>query len=418
MNNMKYLDELKIARKSLKTNKIRTILSIFSIIIGIAVVTIVISAGESLEKLIYSQMESFGSNIIQTEIKVPGTQHASSDNASGLARGITITTLKDGDRKAIIKLKNIKRAYSMLMGQELLSWQGNINRTNVFAVTSDFIKIDSAKLYVGRFFSEEEDNSLDRLIILGSKVKEDLFGNSDALGENVKIKKMNFKVIGVMEERGSTFGFDMDNFIYLPLQTTQKLIMGIDYVTAITSEMIDSLKEKETVESVVSLMRRRHNISNPNRDDFGVMAMTDAKEIMSNVVGGVKLLLLALAIISLVVGGVGIMNIMYVSVAERKFEIGLRKAVGSSKKQIMNQFIIEAIFVTFLGGLGGIILGFFITYLIYFIANYINFDWPFSFSLFGMILSLIFSISIGFIFGLRPAKKASELNPVEALRND
>ncbi len=247
MNNMKYLDELKIARKSLKTNKIRTILSIFSIIIGIAVVTIVISAGESLEKLIYSQMESFGSNIIQTEIKVPGTQHASSDNASGLARGITITTLKDGDRKAIIKLKNIKRAYSMLMGQELLSWQGNINRTNVFAVTSDFIKIDSAKLYVGRFFSEEEDNSLDRLIILGSKVKEDLFGNSDALGENVKIKKMNFKVIGVMEERGSTFGFDMDNFIYLPLQTTQKLIMGIDYVTAITSEMIDSLKEKETV---------------------------------------------------------------------------------------------------------------------------------------------------------------------------
>ena len=338
MNNMKYLDEFKIARKSLKTNKIRTILSIFSIIIGIAVVTIVISAGESLEKLIYSQMESFGSNIIQTEIKVPGTEHASRDNASGLARGITITTLKDSDRKAIIKLKNIKRAYSMLMGQELLSWQGNINRTNVFAVTSDFIKIDSAKLYVGRFFTEEEDNSLDRLIILGSKVKENLFGNSDALNNTVKIKKINFKVIGVMEERGSTFGFDMDNFVYLPLQTTQKLIMGIDYVTAITSEMIDSSKEKETVESMVSLIRRRHDISNPNRDDFGVMAMTDAKEVMSNVVGGVKLLLLALAIISLVVGGVGIMNIMYVSVIERKFEIGLRKAVGSSKKKIMNQF--------------------------------------------------------------------------------
>ena len=158
---MKYLDELKIARKSLKTNKIRTILSIFSIIIGIAVVTIVISAGESLEKLIYSQMEGFGSNIIQTEIKVPGTKHFSRDNASGLARGITITTLKDSDRKAIIKLKNIKRAYSMLMGQELLSWQGNINRTNIFSVTSDFIKIDSAKLYVGWFFTEEEDNSLD-----------------------------------------------------------------------------------------------------------------------------------------------------------------------------------------------------------------------------------------------------------------
>ncbi len=408
----------KIAIKALKTNKIRTILSVFSIIIGIVVMILVTSAGQSLEKLIYTQMESYGTNIVQIEIKIPGTKHASTANAAGMAKGIVITTLKDTDRNAIVKLDNISQAYSGVLGQDLLSWQGNINKSNIFGITSDFIKIDTAEVKEGRFFTQEEEDSLSKVVILGSSVKEDLFSSSIAIGENVKINRMNFKVIGVMEERGGSFGFDMDNLVYMPLQTTQKLILGIDYVSWISAEMIDTEKEEQTVDSINHILRDRHDISNPNRDDFGVMSMSDAQEMMDNIIGGITLLLVALAIISLLVGGVGIMNIMYVSVAERTFEIGLRKSVGASKKDILKQFLTEGVIITFLGGVLGVFFGIVLTYLIYFVAVYYDFDWPFTVSTVGIVTALIFSILIGLIFSLRPAKKAAELNPMQALRKE
>ena len=229
---------------------------------------------------------------------------------------------------------------------------------------------------------------------------------------------MNFKVIGVMEERGGSFGFDMDNLVYMPLQTTQKLILGIDYVSWISAEMIDTEKEEQTVDSINHILRDRHDISNPNRDDFGVMSMSDAQEMMDNIIGGITLLLVALAIISLLVGGVGIMNIMYVSVAERTFEIGLRKSVGASKKDILKQFLTEGVIITFLGGVLGVFFGIVLTYLIYFVAVYYDFDWPFTVSTVGIVTALIFSILIGLIFSLRPAKKAAELNPMQALRKE
>ena len=408
----------KIAIKALKTNKIRTILSVFSIIIGIVVMILVTSAGQSLEKLIYTQMESYGTNIVQIEIKIPGTKHASTANAAGMAKGIVITTLKDTDRNAIVKLDNISQAYSGVLGQDLLSWQGNINKSNIFGITSDFIKIDTAEVKEGRFFTQEEEDSLSKVVILGSSVKEDLFSSSIAIGENVKINRMNFKVIGVMEERGGSFGFDMDNLVYMPLQTTQKLILGIDYVSWISAEMIDTEKEEQTVDSINHILRDRHDISNPNRDDFGVMSMSDAQEMMDNIIGGITLLLAALAIISLLVGGVGIMNIMYVSVAERTFEIGLRKSVGASKKDILKQFLTEGVIITFLGGVLGVFFGIVLTYLIYFVAVYYDFDWPFTVSTVGIVTALIISILIGLIFSLRPAKKAAELNPMQALRKE
>lgn len=418
MNNMKYNKEFKIAIKSLKTNKVRSVLSVLSIIIGILVVIVVISTGGSLKKIVNSQMESFGSNIIQTEVKIPGTSQASMGNVGGMAKGILITTLKDSDRKAILKLPYIDKAYSAVIGQKILSWRDNINRTNIFFVTNEFIDIDQTEISNGRFFSKEENESLAKVVVLGHQVKEDLFGNSDALNQTIKIDKKNFKVIGIAKPRGEVFGFDMDDLVYIPLETGQRLLLGIDYVSYISSEINNTSKEEETVDAISHLLRERHNISNPDRDDFAVVSMTEAKEMMDNVIGGITLLLIALAFISLIVGGVGIMNIMYVSVSERVFEIGLRKAVGSTKKDILNQFLIESIIITLLGGIGGVLLGFIITYLIYLIALYNSFSWYLSFSLFSIILSLSFSIIVGIVFGIRPAKKASELNPIQALRKE
>ena len=334
------------------------------------------------------------------------------------AQGVEITTLTLNDKEAIEDLPYIKQSYAVLTGQELLSWQGNISKALIYAVSSEFIDIDSSEIDQGRFYTQEEDESLAKVIVLGSGIKEDIFGASDAVGQNVKINKTSYKVIGTMQPRGAVFFFDMDDMVYIPIQTTQKLLLGVNYVAAITSQMADVSQEDEAVDAMVALLRERHDISNPDRDDFEVMSMADAQELMSSILGGVTLLLIALAGVSLVVGGVGIMNIMYATVAERTFEIGLRKAVGSTKADIMKQFLIESLVVTFLGGAGGVLLGLLITYLVSLAANLTGFEWAFTWSIGGVLLSLGFSMAIGLIFGLYPAKKAANLNPITALRKD
>ncbi|PWB39017.1 MAG: multidrug ABC transporter substrate-binding protein [Parcubacteria group bacterium] len=407
-------NSLAIARAAIKKNRIRTVLTILGVVIGIASVTIIISSGDSMKKLVFGQVASFGSDFIQTEPRVP----QSSGGMFAQAQGVVITTLKESDRQAILKLPYISEAYTALITQDMLSWQGQLSKSMIYGVSPEYIDIDQGKLGQGRFFTKEEDSNLDRVVVLGSKVKQDLFGESNAVGQNVKIKQMNFKVVGVMEPRGTVFFFNMDQLVFIPIQTVQKLMMGVDYVQAITSQLSDPSKEAETVDAIRQLLRERHSISDPSRDDFQVASMAEAKGILDSIIGAVTLLLVALAAISLVVGGVGIMNIMYASVAERTFEIGLRKSVGATKKDIMAQFLSEAVIKTFLGGAIGVILGIGVTYLVYLIANYYAFDWPFALSLNGIVLAIVFSVTVGLIFGLYPARKAANLDPITALRKE
>jgi len=411
---LKLINTFQIAIKALTRSKVRTFLTVLGVLVGISSVTIIISAGDSVEELIFKQVESFGSNYIQTEVRVP----QGSGGTMSQAQGVVISTLKEKDRQDFLELENIDKAYGSVMTQDVISWQGELNKVMIYGVGPDYIDIDTTEIDQGRFYTEEEDDGLARVIVLGSKVKEDLFGASEAIGQNVKINKNSFRVIGVAKPRGTIFTFDLDDIAYVPVQTAQNVLMGIDYLSTITSQMKDPSKEDETADQMRQILRENHDIDDPTKDDFEVMSATEAKELMSTILGGVTILLVVLAGLSLIVGGVGIMNIMYATVAERTFEIGLRKAVGASPKSILNQFLIEAIMITSLGGFFGIILGVIVIYLVYLIANYYNMDWPFSLSWGGVLLAIGFSVVVGLVFGLYPARKASQLDPITALRKE
>jgi len=271
----------------------------------------------------------------------------------------------------------------------------------------------------GRFFTDEEDKSLAKVAVLGNELKQILFGDEDAIGKEIKVKKGNYRVIGVLNQKGSAAFLNFDQMIFLPLRTTQKLMMGIDYVTFIFVQVYNNDIASATANEITAIMREQHDLtdSDPNKDDFAITTQAEAMDILDTVTGAITLLLIAIAGISLVVGGVGIMNIMYVSVAERTFEIGLRKAVGAKKEDILIQFLMEAIFITFSGGILGILVGVGISILITVIAGVLGFNWSFSFTPFYFILACGVSILVGLISGLYPARNAADLDPIVALRN-
>lgn len=411
---MKIVNIFNIALRALSRSKIRTFLTVLGVLVGISSVTIIISAFDSVESLIYKQIEGFGSNYIQTEVRVP----KGSGGSTSMVQGVVISTMKEKDRQDFLALDNIDKAYGAVITQDVISWQGEIKKVMIYGVSSEYVDIDTTEVEEGRFFTEEEDNSKARVIVIGPQIKEDLFGQGDAIGQNVKINKTNFRVVGVTKARGVVLTLNFDEMVYIPVQTVQTSLMGIDYLQAITSQMIDGSKEEETMYEMRQILRENHDIDNPEKDDFEVMSATQAKEMMGTILYALKIMLVVLAGLSLVVGGVGIMNIMYATVAERTFEIGLRKAVGASPKSILEQFLIESIIITFLGGVGGIILGIIVIYGVYLGANYYGMDWPFALSWVGIVIAIVFSVAVGLIFGIYPARKAAALDPITALRRE
>lgn len=408
---------LNIAIKSLTKSKLRTFLTVVGIVIGIAAVIIVMSAGEGLKGQITSQLEAFGTNVIQIEPKIPSTSHVSSENAMTQAQGVQITTLKREDGEEIGGLKNIDNYYSAVMDQEIVSYLDTNKIVMIFGTEAAFIDMDKSDVVQGRFFSDEEDASLSRVVVLGGKLANSLFGNQNPIDQQIKIGKNQFKVIGVIGERGNAMGvLDFDNAAYVPLQTLQKIVMGIDHVQWITVQMKDSKFESETAADIIQLLRDRHDISDPKYDDFSVMTMTEMRDMIDTIFNAITLLLIALAGISLLVGGVGIMNIMYVSVSERTFEIGLRKAVGAKRSQVLWQFLFEAIIVTLLGGIIGIAIGLLTSWLISFIAGQLGFSWSFILPPQSIAIAFGFCGAVGIIFGYYPAKQAAEMDVINALR--
>jgi len=410
---------IEIAKDAILRHRLRAVLTILGITVGITAVIVVLSAGKAIEFFITSQVTQFGTDWIQVEVKIPATSHTSVENAGGMAQGITITTMKEKDAVEIQKNSNIKDVYASSVGQEVVSVEDKNKISMIFGVTEGFQRVDTGTIAEGRFFTDAEDKGLARVVVLGSKLKDTLFGDQDAVGQNIKIKKYNFKIIGVMAERGSAGIFSMDDMIIMPLRSLHKLILGIDYVSFILATMNDKSLGPETVDDLTFLMREQHDITDPRLDDFAITTADQAMDMLAVITGAIKILLFALACISLVVGGVGIMNVMYVSVAERTFEIGLRKALGAKNHDILNQFLTEAVIITFLGGIVGIILGVFLTWLISFVAKtFLNFDWQFYFSFLYLLLASGISIFVGLVSGIYPAKTAASLDPIVALRKE
>ena len=268
----------------------------------------------------------------------------------------------------------------------------------------------------GAFFTQGDEAGAAQVVVIGAGVKKSFFGEGDAVGKNIKIKSQSYRVIGVVKERGTAGFFNFDDAIYIPLKTLNKKLMGIDYVQFITFKVKDTSRIEETTVDIREVMRREHDITDPSKEDFSVMSATEGKEMIDKVFGTINYLLLALTSISLIVGGVGIMNVMYVAVTERTHEIGLRKAVGASKSGILRQFLFEAIIVTLLGGAVGIVLGIAATYLLNSFLVRLGFFLQFSVPASTILVAVGFSTATGIIFGMYPAWKASQLSPIEALR--
>jgi putative ABC transport system permease protein len=412
------INSIKFATKSLKTNFSRSILAILGVVIGISAVIIVMSAGDGLKGFIKGQIEVFGSDTVEIEVKVPNTKHTSSENATSMVSGVSVTTFKNSDLDEIRKLDNIEAIYGGQLGQDLVSYKNIIKKLTLFSIESGFTRVDKSNLEAGRFFSRDEDFSLKQVAVLGSKAKDKLFGDEDPIGKEIKIGKLKFKVIGTIESRGSVGFFDLDDQIFIPLRTYQKKIAGTDYMQFAFAKVRDINYLDSITEELRFVMRKLHHTEDLNSDDFAVVSMTEASKMMDVVIRGIIILLISLVGISLMVGGVNIMNIMYVSVVERTFEIGLRKAVGARGQDIMRQFLWEAIIITLIGGIIGVFFGVVISFIIFYFASLRGFKYDFTIPINAIIISLSFSMLVGLIFGIYPARKASKLDPITALTKE
>jgi len=401
---------------ALMRQKLRTILTIFALSIGIASVVMIMSAGAGLKTMVLSEMDIYSPNTLNIEVRVPAKGETGS--AMGMATGITITTLKNSDMEEIGKHKNIDAVYNYVTSQQIIKYQQETKKAIIFGYGAAAPKVEKIEFAEGRFYTEEEESSLSQVVVLGSAVKERLFGDDQAVGKIIFMRGKSFRVVGVLVKRGASFGFDFDNIVYVPAKTVQKRMLGTDYSIGINARVIDMSKINQTKEDIEYLLRERHDIITEGNDDFKVTTMDEIRQTMETIVGGITLLLIALVCISLIVGGVGITNIMYVSVTERTFEIGLRKAVGAKKNDVLWQFLLEAIFLTFSGGVLGVIVGFVLSYFVYCVATNYGLNWSFSVSISSIILALSFSTIVGLFFGVYPARKAAHLQAVDALRRE
>lgn len=423
----KIIISIKLAVRNLYRNKIRTSLALLGIVIGVTSVILILSLGNGLQGFVVAQVESFGTDIVQIEVKVPQTSQTSSQNVGSMVGGTQITTLKIDEMEDVAKLNNVGAWYGGILGQQIANKEDKNKQSFIFGVTAGMIEADSgAKIELGSFFMDEDDRDLKQVAVLGSKVRDYFFPNENAVGESLKIGGKKYKILGVLDERGVTGPFDFNEVIFLPVRTVQKKIMGIDHIQFAIFKIKDMTLVDQTMEEIRSVMRDKHNIEYDNEkdkksgisDDFAVVSIAEAKDILDKVFVILDALLISLASISLVVGGVGIMNVMYVAVTERTQEIGLRKSVGARKIDILLQFIFESIFLTLLGGIIGVIIGISLSILAtHLIGNY-GYNVVFNVTGMSVFVAVGFSALVGIVFGFYPAKRASQLTPSEALRKE
>ncbi|MFB2896244.1 ABC transporter permease [Aerosakkonemataceae cyanobacterium BLCC-F50] len=401
-----------IATEALWSNKLRTGLTMLGVVIGIGSVTSITSIGQGIQKNVGQQIQSLGTDVLQV---MPGA--ARSGNIVQGAGSISTLTLEDA--KAIAKGAPSAKIVSATLQRSAQVVYGDTNtNTTVYGADLNYPEARNTHPQSGRYFTQEELDRSVQVAVLGSTVQHKLFGNASGLGEKIRIQGGIYRVIGVMESKGSQGPFDRDDAIFIPLTTMSSRLVGNNALRGVSVNTIwikgenqESLTAAQF--QVTNILRLRHNIYNPNNDDFRIMNQADLISTFSNVIGILTILVVAIASISLIVGGIGIANIMLVSVVERTREIGIRKALGASNSAILTQFLIEAVSISTIGGVIGAGSG----VLIAFVCS-LTFGFPFVVSSGSIIIGFGLSMIVGLTAGVIPARNAAKLDPIAALRSD
>ena len=399
-------DHLRQAFFSITSHKMRALLSMLGILIGVAAVIAMLALGAGAQESIQKQLASLGSNLLMVR---PGSQqlHGVSLGAGAYTR----FTFQDID--AIAKLPGVRRVSpTVSSGAQIVYANKNWN-TQVQGTGVNYADMHAAVPTIGSFFRDEEVRMRARVALLGTTVVAQLFGDSDPMGAIIRINRITFKVVGILPQKGATGWRDQDDVVVMPVTTAMYRLMGKQYIDSIDVEVTDLPLMEGVQRDIIELLLKRHHMADTkeNENAFEIRNMADIKQTLEATTNTMSWLLGAIAAISLLVGGIGIMNIMLVSVTERTREIGLRKAIGARESDIMVQFLIEAVTMTFTGGIAGVAFGAGIAIMLSLFAG-----WTIKISMFSILLATIFSIAVGLVFGLWPARQASKLNPIEALR--
>ncbi|HSR89526.1 MAG TPA: ABC transporter permease [Candidatus Udaeobacter sp.] len=401
-------DLLEETYSALSSNKARSFLTILGIVIGIGSVIAMISIGQGAQTSISDRIQSIGSDLVMI---TPGAQRgigAQVSSGRGAAR-----TLTQEDADAVAKeISTAKAVAPEISGRYQVTAKGKNTNTSVVGVSPTYPSVRNLEVDQGSFVSDQNLLSLSKVAVLGPTARDDLFGaDADAIGQVIRIKNIEFKIIGITKPKGGSGFGSQDDMIFIPLTSAQRFLAGENYVTTISVQAISSDSMSETQQQITDLLLARHHISDPQSADFSTLNQADIIATASSITGTFTILLAAVAGISLVVGGIGIMNMMLTTVTERTREIGLRKAIGAKRSEINLQFLIEAIMLTCIGGLVGVIPGWSVSFGISYLGILQT-----SVSLYSVLLAFGVSAAIGIIFGYFPARRAAGLNPIEALR--
>ncbi len=400
----------------IKTNKSRSFLTVLGIVIGITSIILIMSIGQSAKDLILNEIKAMGGNFVSIN---PGKEMKGPQDIAGMMNN---DSLKDRDVRALKDKNNVpdlEDITPVVMVPGNISYGGETYTPTIMGWTADWM----AKLYdiypeKGEYFTEDDIKSLSAVAVIGETVREELFGHAEAIGEKIKIKDKYFRVVAIISSKGQVSSFmDANKLVIIPYTTAQKYLIGNDYYPEIHVMAKDESLVPGMVKDIEITLRDLHNIDDPENDDFQITTSEEMIDMISLITGILTILLTSVAAISLVVGGVGIMNIMLVSVTEKTREIGLRKALGARKKDILIHFLIESVVLTFIGGIIGISLGILFSYLTSLVlSQQVSQSWQFAISIPSILLGIGVSSSVGLVFGLYPAKKASLKSPIEALR--
>ena len=397
---------LKIALKALNNNKLRCFLTMLGIIIGVASVITMLAIGQGSKNSIKAQISEMGSNMIMIH---PGNMQRGGVRQSA----DDMQTLEESDYEALKDLPGIAAVSpSVNSGGQLVNGNNNYP-SSIYGVTPEYLDIRRFKVKEGSIFTEHDIKSAAKVCILGKTVVDNLFPNGeDPVGHVIRFGKIPLTVIGVLESKGTnSMGQDQDDVVIAPYTTVMKRILAIDYIQGIFASAVDEARTDETIEAITDVLRSRHRIKEGADDDFEIRSQQELSEMMNSTSDMMTVLLACIAGISLLVGGIGIMNIMYVSVTERTREIGLRMSIGARGIDILSQFLIEAVIISVSGGIIGILVGVIASWLVNVIAH-----WPIYIQPYSVVLSFAVCTVTGVFFGWYPAKKAAGLDRIEAIR--